>query len=1105
MVGSSAAFTTTPTIAAGAYHSLALKSDGTVWAWGENGVGQLGDGTTTDRYSPVQVQSLNNIIAITVGPSSSFAVESDGTVWGWGYHGFGLLGSGVTTNRTTPAQISGITDVCSIAAGSRHVLALKSDGTVMTWGDNQFGQLGNRNFINIDMPVQAYNQNNVVAIAGGAFHSLIVKSDGTVWGWGRGGVRMNYGSDSPTPAQVQNLNNVTAVAGGVWQSSVLKSDGTVWTWGLPNYFGDLDYDKTADTKIPMQVQNLNNIIAIAEGDYHSLSVKSDGTVWAWRNNSYGELGNGTNASSSVPVQVKNLSNIVSVAGGSSHSLALKSDGTVWAWGRNSSGRLGDNTETNRLTPVQVVGSGGVGYLNLGENGNGTTDPGQTYTVTYNANGGTGAPAAQTKTHGVPLMLSGTVPTREGYTFIYWLINEADMDVYDRGAYFPGDTLAVDKNVRLTAFWTKGESTPYTTQAETIGLSLYNQTIPLKWGTDLFKTSPASYTNDSHSLATVAAALSYAAYDENDITACLEKLRFNEIKTYNYDNDNYGAHNVGFALASRLMTIDGTDTNVVAIIVRGTDGEFPFSSDWLSNFYLGHNGTSNMKEHLGFGAATSLLEDDLLEYLDKNGLTGKSNKYLVTGHSRGGAVANIVARDLYNGELKIASKNNIYAYTFAAPNTVVAKEYSTGYDYIYNFVNPEDIVPRVPLEADGWGYGKHGKVIPLPVQASNSNYADYGEDFNTEFQKLTGLSKTNTLGWETADALAKSLKMAFPDASSFADFVIKSSNLCAFLLGEARYYYQMVGNGTPKLTINTFIDWLASQAADIGYIVGGTATLAQDAADCCGTIGNVFNSLAGVINTTSSSNANLAREIGAAFETLGQNLAEWVIGSTVGGIRFTHFEYTMGHINRIGQMLGDLFSYGHRQETYLAWMLALEKHNAPQYVASPPKAYTKLIKAACPVDVYVYDKDGNLIGSIVDNVIQKQSTAAFDKLYVFEDCKLIYLPEGVDFTIKLVGTDTGVMEYSAEKIDAFSGDTVEVMNYTNVSLVTGKQMVSQIDGNITVLGVKLLVTDASGTPVKEVQSDGTERPYTAVAPKWWQKLPDWLKWVLKYIFFGWLWM
>ncbi|AEG14452.1 Ig domain protein group 2 domain protein [Desulfofundulus kuznetsovii DSM 6115] len=334
-------------IAAGGARSLAIKSDGTVWAWG---------GT------PVPVQNLTGVVAVEAGSFYSLALKSDGTVWAWGDNYYGQLGDGTTTNRYTPVQVQNLTGVVAIAAGGGHSLALKSDGTVWAWGYNGYGQLGDGTITNRTTPVQVKNLTGVVAVAAGGGHSLALKSDGTVWAWGYNGYgQLGDGTtmNRYTPVQVQNLTGVVAIAAGSSHSLALKSDGTVWAWGN-NGYGQLGDGTTTNRTTPVRVQGLTDVVAIAAGNEHSLALKSDGTVWTWGWNYSGQLGDGTTTNRYTPVQVQNLTGVVAIAAGGGHSLALKSDGTVWAWGNNDWGELGDGTRTDRHTPVQVSG------LNLGQ-------------------------------------------------------------------------------------------------------------------------------------------------------------------------------------------------------------------------------------------------------------------------------------------------------------------------------------------------------------------------------------------------------------------------------------------------------------------------------------------------------------------------------------------------------------------------------------------------------------------------------------------------------------------------------------------------------------------------------------------------------------------
>jgi len=313
-------------VAAGGAHSLALRADGTVWAWGYNLSGQIGDGTSgpgMNRSNPVQVSALSSVTAIAAGNEHSFALGADGRVWAWGYNIWGQLGDGTSNARSTPVLVSGLTGVKAIAAGGRQGFAVMADGTVRTWGYNPYGQLGDGSLNQRSTPVTVMGVTDVLAIAASSDHTLALTAAGTVWAWG--------------------ANNVGQLG-----------DGTTTPLSPP----------IPGRSQPALVPGLTGVIAIAANavNGHSMALKADGTVWAWGYNASGQLGDGTMVNRTVPVKTGTLSEVMAIAAGSGggptatpggHSLALKARGALWSWGFNGAGQLGDGSTTNRNTPVQV--------------------------------------------------------------------------------------------------------------------------------------------------------------------------------------------------------------------------------------------------------------------------------------------------------------------------------------------------------------------------------------------------------------------------------------------------------------------------------------------------------------------------------------------------------------------------------------------------------------------------------------------------------------------------------------------------------------------------------------------------------------------------------
>jgi alpha-tubulin suppressor-like RCC1 family protein len=271
------------------------------------------------------------------------------------------LGDDTTTHRNTPVQVIDLTNVKTISAGELHTVALKYDDTVWAWGSNYYGQLGNGTRTSSRLPVQISGLTGVKEISAGAFNTVALKYDGTVWAWGlnsSGQLGDGTTTDRTIPGQVgvsgSFLTDVIAISAGFVSHAVaLKSDGTVWAWGS-NSYGQLGDGTTMNRMIPVQVSGLTGVKEISAGDSHTVAIKNDGTVWAWGLNSSGQLGDGTDINRNAPVPIFGFpvdGKVISA--GDWHTVALGNDGTVWAWGLNFSGQLGDGTDINRNAPIQV--------------------------------------------------------------------------------------------------------------------------------------------------------------------------------------------------------------------------------------------------------------------------------------------------------------------------------------------------------------------------------------------------------------------------------------------------------------------------------------------------------------------------------------------------------------------------------------------------------------------------------------------------------------------------------------------------------------------------------------------------------------------------------
>ncbi len=343
-----------PIITGGSGHSIALKPDGTLWVWGHNYYGQLGDSTTVDASIPESIGG--GYVAVAAGNYHSAALKSDGSLWTWGNNAYGQLGDNTTVDSHKPKQIDIGYKV--VAAGATHTLAIRNDGSLWAWGSNDYGQLGNGTIAGLKIPTRIGT--GYKAVAAGLSHTLGLQEDGSLWAWGRnmyGQLGDGTMNDSPVPKLIGT--HFVAISAAGFHSIGLKDDNTLWAWGWNND-GQAGDGTTNEVHAPKQIGS--GYRAIAAGANHNLALGLDDSLWTWGGNDSGQLGNGTTVKSLAPIQIG--TGFSTVTAGNGYTVALKNDGSVWAQGANWFGQLGDGTLVQRQTAALAVNNTVDGPLDL---------------------------------------------------------------------------------------------------------------------------------------------------------------------------------------------------------------------------------------------------------------------------------------------------------------------------------------------------------------------------------------------------------------------------------------------------------------------------------------------------------------------------------------------------------------------------------------------------------------------------------------------------------------------------------------------------------------------------------------------------------------------
>ena len=340
------------------------------YSWGSGSAGNLGDGTTTSKSSPVSVVGgFTDWVQIDVGVGNTVAIRANGTAWGWGNNNKGRLGDGTTTYRSSPVSVvGGFTDWVQVDTGNGHTVGLRANGTAWAWGGNDYGQLGdNTGGVFTDSRISPVSVvggfTDWTQISAGYVHTVAIRSNGTAWAWGHAGLGRLGNNDSTTSRSspvsvVGGFTDWVQISAGNSHTSAIRANGTAWGWGInAYYFGAVGDNSNINKSSPVSVVGgFTDWVQVSAGGANTLALRANGTAWGWGSNGRGALGASIYGGRSSPVSVVGgFTDWVQISNFGNHTAAIRANGTAWAWGYGSQGRLGDGTTTNRNSPVSVVG------------------------------------------------------------------------------------------------------------------------------------------------------------------------------------------------------------------------------------------------------------------------------------------------------------------------------------------------------------------------------------------------------------------------------------------------------------------------------------------------------------------------------------------------------------------------------------------------------------------------------------------------------------------------------------------------------------------------------------------------------------------------------
>jgi len=1040
--------TTATTISAGEYHSGIIDYNDSLWMWGGNELGQLGNGTKDTALSPIKV--MDNVKSISVGTYHTAAIQTDGSLWIWGCNHEGELGNGITGNdegyiwdswggdnypiQTVPVKV--MENVSAVSCGNEFTAAIQTDGSLWMWGSNQDGQIGNGTTETVTEPEKIME--NVVAVCAGSFHTTALQSDGTLWSWGNNDYGLKTDNNSVFPVKI--LDNVASIAEGAHNTAAVREDGSLWMRGWISYDGL--YASTSD----IMVQVLPQVSSVSLGYSHYSVIMPDNSLWMWGNGDYGRLGlpSGTQ-SDPAKMSQSTMDDVVLADIGHVHTIAVKSDGSVWTWGgQNTSGQLGNGSTSSSELPTQIPG--------LIAKVPGNTKPdipdvpdvpdipdvpassdGRIVSL-FPANGATDVGYDASNPPVFRIEFDQEIASAYGQEFV------ADVDLAmdggfsircasnDELVYEPTEysrfhfTLDQTKKILTikplnnhvlldpsTQYYVtmdkgfvrfvdgtgspaiqKGDWVFTTEQFEENGTFSFpnadgTQDISYKYiyEDDFFANANTKY---DHDLAKMSLCLALSAFNSTkapangyteesagqNVKKLLKSTGFSDIDISSY-NGKPTDTSIAAAFGKKNITVGSDVYTLIAVAVRGSGYEM----EWANNFRV-----VSSDRHLGFSMSASSVKTMLMKYIGDHILVGNETpkiKLWITGYSRGGAIANLVGADLidyarsgYFDSSFLLDEQNIYTYTFATPMATADSERES-YQNIFNVINPIDVVPKTTPAS--WGFGRNGITYFLPsYETQQKVFQNHVQDVVSESIKLSGHNYIRV--FHTAQG-------------SILDTALDATEIIG-------------ANSDVSLAIQNFI--AEKQIEKYSNT----------------NVDRSFIDLYGIYEDIKS----WSKIIGSGDVIAGSIKAAWE------GIKYV--------VKNAKDEIVDIIEMAHYPEVYLAWM------NVVADVNSLNCGISRYLYVNCPVNISVYDSSNQLVAQIVEDEIQDFAGVSVGVYIDANNQKIIVLPTDEEYRIVLTATDTGVVTYTVAEHSMDTGTINRLVSYFETEVNDGDILTGVIE-------------------------------------------------------------